>query len=84
MYECVKAIDYLKSLPRNWLPKNLEHGIKAPSNGALIRWLKNKAIIINGKTPMPQDEIDFPITELVFFPASKKRKTTLVKECASA
>lgn len=75
----MRAFEYLRELPRDWLPKSLEHGIKSPSNGELKRWLLDKSIIINGKTPVPSDEITFPITELVFFPTSKRR-TTIVKD----
>ena len=41
------------------------------------RWLENKAVIINGMRPEPDDEVTFPITELVFFPNSQ-RKCTMV------
>ena len=73
----ITAIDYLKGWPREWLPKSLEHGIRPPSNSELFRWLRDGAIIINGQTPKPYEEITFPITELVFFPKGKRR-TTLV------
>ena len=71
----MKAIEFLKSLPRSWLPKSLDNGIREPSNSQLMRWLRDRAVIINGKTPSPFDEIDFPINELVFFPSSKRRTT---------
>lgn len=75
----MKAIDYLKSLPRTYLPVNVERGIKVASNQDLKRWLEMGAICINGTTPKAQDEIEFPISELIFFPKGE-RKTTIVSE----
>jgi hypothetical protein len=64
------AHEYLKSLPH--LP--YRQGMKGthPSNGELFRWLDSGSVIINGKKPKPNDEIDFPITELVFFPSGDR------------
>ncbi len=73
----MKAITYLESLPREWIPKNVERGIHSPSNGDLKRWLNMGAIVINGLTPKANDEISFLIKELVFFP-NGKRKVTMV------
>lgn len=39
-----------------------------PSNSELYRCLKQKAVIINGSRLQPNDTIEFPITQLVFFP----------------
>lgn len=72
----IKAIDYLKGLPRSSLPKSLIHrgGL---SNSEVYRLLKDGAVIINGKKPQPNEYVEYPVKELVFFP-SGKRKTTLV------
>jgi len=59
------AYEYLKSLPREYIPRN-------PSNSELWRWLANRSIAINGKTPVPKEEIEFPINKLVFFHNDKK------------
>ena len=75
----MKAIEYLKSLPRNWMPKS-SRDYKSPSNSELVRWLNEGAVVINGSSPKATEAIQFPITELVFFPKGK-RKTTMVKEC---
>jgi len=75
------AIDYLKSLPRDWLPKSVERGIKPPSNGDLKRWLSMGAVIINNVRPKPMSEISFSVKELIFFPAGKRR-TTIIWELA--
>uniref|UniRef100_A0A6M3KE05 RNA-binding S4 domain-containing protein n=1 Tax=viral metagenome TaxID=1070528 RepID=A0A6M3KE05_9ZZZZ len=69
------AFEYLKSLPH--LPVNTERGINPPSNSDLKRWLNKGSVIINGVKPKPEDEIEFPITELVFFP--KGRRTTMIQ-----
>lgn len=45
------------------------------SNAEKRRLLENKAVLINGNRPLPDDEIQFPLTELVFFPNSNKRVT---------
>ena len=41
------------------------------------RWLEMGAVIINGKKPKPREEIQFPITELIFFP-NGRRKCTMI------
>lgn len=52
-----------------------------PSNSELFRWLSDRAVIINGLRPLPNDEIPnndgdgIKFTELVFFPQGD-RKTT--------
>jgi len=62
------AIQYLKSLPRSWLPSSREGGkCGEPSNSELRRWLRKGSIRINGANPKPNGEITFPITELIFF-----------------
>jgi hypothetical protein len=47
------------------------------SKGERRRWLLNRAVIINGTRPGPDDEVYFPITELIFFPSSP-RKCTMI------
>ena len=73
-----KALEYLKGLPRNWLPRNTERGIKEPSNSVLWRWLNNSSVIINGSKPKPNEEISFPIIQLIFFP--KGRRVTILDD----
>lgn len=48
------------------------------SNGELKRWMLNKAVLINGVTVAPGDEISFPVEQLVFFPKSANRRTTVI------
>ncbi len=72
----VKAIDYLKGLPRHILPKSSLHKGET-SNSEIYRWLKDGAVVINGRKPKPVEYIELPVTELVFFPKGS-RKTTIV------
>ena len=47
------------------------------SNSEIKRWLNSKSVLINRKAPLTNEDIKFPITQLVFFPKGK-RKTTYV------
>ena len=69
------ALEFIKSLPH--LPYSVEHTQGRPSNSEIFRWLTKGSVVINGKTPQPKEEIEFPITELVFFPKGI-RKVTMV------
>lgn len=71
------ALEFLISL-RPAIPMALQ-GNKPilASNGDIRRWLQNKAVIINNQKPGPMDEIEFPIENVVFFPKSPERKTTV-------
>jgi len=69
----IKAIDYIKGLPKAWLPRGMRGD---PSNTEIYNWLENRAIVINGKRPEPNEYVEYPIKELVFFP-SGGRKTTI-------
>ncbi len=44
-------------------------------SGEIKRWLQNSAVIINGSRPKPEDVVDFPVTELIFFPNGQRRTT---------
>ena len=70
------ALEYIVSLPYKPMMLNGNLPIKM-SNRECKRLLDNHSILINGLTPSSSDEVVFPITELIFFPTSK-RKTTLV------
>ena len=74
----MNAFLYIKSL--QYLPDSTE-GQKTgrPSNSEIRRWLIKKSVLVNGITPSPDDEITFPVIELIFFPTSN-RKTTMIKE----
>lgn len=71
----MKALDFICSLPHVPMGTNGTQPVKA-SNSERRRWLQNKAILINGTRPNWDDEIVFPVTELVFFPNSDKKRCT--------
>lgn len=47
------------------------------STSELKRCIQQGSVVINGERVEPQEEIDFYINSVVFFPKSK-RKTTIV------
>ena len=67
-----KVIDFLMFLP---LPMSTERPCTRPSRSEVKRWLKKKSVILNGERPKPNDEISFPVKELVFFPKGKRKCT---------
>lgn len=48
------------------------------SNGELRRHILQGGILFNTERAQPNEEVDFPIFSLVFFPKSFNRRTTLV------
>ena len=76
------ALELLKDYP--FLPSSKEGaGLGRPSGSELRRWLTKGSVLINGETPKPSDEIEYPISQLQFFPQSKFR-TTLIWEVSNA
>lgn len=73
----MQALAFILSM-RPAVPFSIERPCQPASNGEVRRWFQNKAVRINGAFPGWGDEIDFPITELVFFPRSANRKTTVL------
>ena len=76
----MKALEFLKS--QEFLPAVLVRGkgktlFGRPSNSELKRWLLNGSVLINGVKPKPQDIIEYPIRQLIFFPDSKNRCTVV-------
>lgn len=71
------ALDFLVSLPHVPMGHNGTMPVTA-SNSERRRWLMSKSVVINGVRPDWKDEIEFPITELVFFPKSEKKRCTMV------
>ena len=60
-------------------PKDTEGKCVLMSNGELRRLLLNRGIVLNGQTDWTYDE-ECPayVWQLVFFPKSAKRKTTIM------
>lgn len=70
------ALEYLCGLPHVPMALNGNMPIEA-SNSERRRWLEHGAVLLNGTKPKPQDEISFPVTQLVFFPNGARRTTML-------
>lgn len=71
------AYEYLIHMNEvSWLPPSIE-GHKELSNGEIKRWLKNRAVLINGTKPDWDEEISIPVNELVFFPKGNRRTSYL-------
>jgi len=73
----MNAFDFICSLPH---PPMMMHGNKPcrPSKSEIKRWLQNQSVLINSKKPAPQDEIEFPIEQLIFFPKNEKSRCTMI------
>jgi hypothetical protein len=72
------GIQYLRTLHEVCAFQSQERGPGVASGSELGRWLKSKSLHINGKPIGPQDPIPFPITNVVLFPNSKRRRCTLL------
>lgn len=70
------AFEYIKSLP--YVPASIERRTIQASNSEKRRWLLNKAVRINNTIVGPDDEIELPVWDLVFFPNSLTKRTTMV------
>lgn len=46
------------------------------TNSELKRWLKNQSVQLNGRRISWDEDVDFPVKQLILFP--KKRKTTIL------
>lgn len=51
---------------------------RPPSDAEIRRWLDQGAVVINGAKPKAKDIVRFPINQLIFFPKSEKRRTTVI------
>ena len=60
------------------IPMSAEKPCTHPTKSELKRWLDQKSVRINNTTPKAFDEVEFPITDLCFFPKSNKRKCTVI------
>jgi preprotein translocase subunit Sss1 len=58
---------------------NKDKPLQKASNSEMRRWLKSKSVLINGRTPDWDEIVEFPVTELVLFPRSKKNRCTLMQ-----
>lgn len=70
------ALEFVLSM-KPAIPMSKEKPCTLASNSEIRRWLRDKSVIINGKKPGPDELVDFPVTQLVFFPKSAKSRCTL-------
>ena len=70
-------LTFLNSL-RPALPFSTEKPCTVVSNSELRRWMQNGSVLVNSEKVIWEELVDFPVFSLVFFPASEKRKTTVV------
>jgi hypothetical protein len=77
----MNSLDYLKlcrdesfGIPGMWATG--DHQWVKASNSELRRRLNTGSVIINGTLPNWDDEVEFPVEQLVFFP--KGRRVTLL------
>ena len=59
---------------RPWADDQNRHPV---SNSQLRRWLDQRSVLMNGKRPTSTDFIEYPITQLVWFPGGKKQCSLL-------
>lgn len=67
------AYQFIRGLA--WLPSNDDGDLA--TNSDIRRWFDRRSVIINGTKPAWRDEVEYPITELIFFPKGKRRTTVL-------
>lgn len=72
------GIQYLRSLHEVCRFQSTERGAGVASGSELNRWLKSHVLHVNGKAIGPTEKINFPITSVVLFPSSSKRRCTLL------
>lgn len=74
------AFEFIKDLNEQFpcvpMFMNGNKPVKA-SNGQIKRWLDMNAVSINGNKPRANDEIEFPVKELTFFPKNPTGKCSL-------
>ena len=76
LYENITAFEYLKVLQNHakCLPRSKEKNGQA-SNSEIRRWLEKGSVRINEKAVQPNDVLEFPIKQLIFFKGSKSQCT---------
>lgn len=73
----MKALNFLISL-RPAIPMSTSQGCKPASNSEIRRWITDGSVTFNHERCAPDEEIDFRVHSLIFFPKSEKRRVTLL------
>ena len=76
-YETITAFEYLKVLQNHakCSPMSKEKPHSEASNSEIRRWLEKGSVRINEKAVQPNDVLEFPIKQLIFFKGSKSQCT---------
>ena len=72
----MNVLTFLNEL-RPALPMSVEKPCTQATNSELRRWIKDGAVLFNGERVVWDEEVDFPLISLVFFPSGKRRTTIL-------
>ena len=73
----MNILTYLNNL-RPAIPYSSEKPCSLMSQSELRRHINSGVVLINHERVTWDEELDYPVMSLVFFPNSKKRRTTLV------
>ncbi len=66
----------MRDMPGACVPSSREGScLGDPSNSELRRWLEKGSVLINGCRPKPGDIVQWPLSELVYFPGSLSQTT---------
>ena len=69
----MNTLQFLKQFKN--LPLSSEKPCSKTSNSELKRWIKGKSVLFNCETVNIDEEIDFPVHDIIFFPNGKRRTT---------
>lgn len=72
------GLDYILSLNEVCQFHSTERPPEKASKSELRRLLDQSALRINGKVVKSKDKIEFPITSVVLFPKSDKKRITIL------
>lgn len=70
----MKVLEFLLSL-RPALPMSVEAPCQQASNSEVRRWCRDKAVLLNGRRVAADEDVTFPVTQLVLFPKGARRCT---------
>lgn len=72
----MNALTYLNNL-RPAIPFSSEKPCSIASNGELRRWMDSGAVLFNAERMKWDEDVNFPVFSLVFFPNSQRRTTII-------
>lgn len=71
----MNTLEFIKYL--GVIPMSVESPCTKPSGSEIRRWCDQGAVVINGKPHRSKDEVEFPVTNMIFFPKGKRRTTVI-------